>query len=113
MAQRVGRVIVLPFHDRGTRSSMLRPYFTPGKDPVPIVQDAGWASGPVWTGGKSRPHRDCFLKQTIFIVTLVAVEIRLHFLQGQTIHTAQRTNSIGVTSMYLSVMEYAIELLAW
>ena len=36
-------------------SSTLRPYFTPGKDPVPIVQEAGWAPGPVWTGGKSRP----------------------------------------------------------
>ena len=22
--------------------------FTPGKDPVPIVQEAGWAPGPVW-----------------------------------------------------------------
>jgi len=31
---------------------------TPGKDPVPIVQIAGWAPGPVWTGGKSRPYRD-------------------------------------------------------
>jgi len=31
---------------------------TPGKDPVPIVQEAGWAPGPAWTGGKSRPHRD-------------------------------------------------------
>jgi len=30
---------------------------TPGKDPVPIVQEAGWAPGSVWTGGKSRPHR--------------------------------------------------------
>jgi len=30
----------------------------PGKDPVPIALEAGWASGPVWTGGKSRPHRD-------------------------------------------------------
>ena len=30
----------------------------PRKDPVPIVQEAGWAPGPVWTGGKSRPHRD-------------------------------------------------------
>ena len=28
----------------------------PGKDPVPIVQEAGWAPGPAWTGeGKSRP----------------------------------------------------------
>jgi len=33
---------------------------TPGKDRVPIVQDAGWAPGPVWTGGKCRPHRDFF-----------------------------------------------------
>jgi len=30
----------------------------PGKDPVPIVQESGWAPGPVWTGGKSRPNRD-------------------------------------------------------
>ena len=29
---------------------------TPLKDPVPIVQEAGWAPGPVWMGGKSRPH---------------------------------------------------------
>ena len=39
---------------------MPRPHFTPGKDPVPILQEAGWAPGPVWTGGKSRPHRDSF-----------------------------------------------------
>ena len=25
---------------------------------VPILQEAGWGPGPVWTGGKSRPHRD-------------------------------------------------------
>ena len=30
---------------------------TSGKDPVPFVQGAGWAPGPVWTGGKSRPHQ--------------------------------------------------------
>ena len=63
MAQRVGRGIALLFLDRGTRrglviSSMPRPHFTAGKNPVPILQEAGWASGPVWTGGKSRPHRD-------------------------------------------------------
>jgi hypothetical protein len=28
---------------------MPRPQLTLGKDPVPIVQEAGWASGPVWT----------------------------------------------------------------
>ena len=63
MAQKVGRGIALLFHDRGTRrwwvvSSTPRPHFTPGKDPVPILQEAGWAPGPVWTGGKSCPHRD-------------------------------------------------------
>ena len=26
--------------------------FTPGKDPVPIVREAGWAPGPVWTGAE-------------------------------------------------------------
>ena len=39
-------------------SSTPRPHFTPRKDPVPILQEAGWAPGPVWTGGKPRPHRD-------------------------------------------------------
>jgi hypothetical protein len=34
-------------------SSTPRPYFTPGKDPVPIVQEAGWAPGPVWTGAEN------------------------------------------------------------
>ena len=61
MAQRVGRCIALLFHDRGTRrvvSSTPRQHFTPRKDTVPILQEAGWAPGQVWRGGKSRPHRD-------------------------------------------------------
>ena len=53
VAQRVGRGIALLFHDSGTRrgwvvSSTPRPHFTPGKVPVPILQEAGWAPGPVW-----------------------------------------------------------------
>ena len=63
VAQRVGRGIALLFHDHGSRrgwvvSSTPWPHFTPRKDPVPILQEAGWAPGLVWTGGKSRPHRD-------------------------------------------------------
>ena len=54
-AQRGSRGIALPFLDHGTKrgwgvSVTPRPLFTPGKDPVPIVQEAGWAPGPVWTG---------------------------------------------------------------
>ena len=63
MAQRVGRGIALLLHDGGTRrgfvvSSTPRPHFTPGRDPVLILQEAEWAPGPVWKGGKSRPHWD-------------------------------------------------------
>ena len=69
MAQRVGRVIALPFHDRDTRrglvvSSTLRQHFIPGKELVSIVQEAGWAPGPVWTGEKSR-LKGIFLKHVL------------------------------------------------
>jgi hypothetical protein len=54
----VDRGIDLPFRDLGARRggwSAPRPgRFTPGKNPVPIVQEAGWAPGPVWTGAKNR-----------------------------------------------------------
>ena len=60
VAQGAGRGIALVFHDHGTRrrrvvNSTPPPYFTPGKDPVPTAQEAGWVSGPVWMGGKSPP----------------------------------------------------------
>jgi hypothetical protein len=49
--------IALLFHDLGTRWGVWSAYalaaFTPGKDPVPIAQEPGWAPGPVWTGAKS------------------------------------------------------------
>ena len=32
---------------------MPRPLFTPGKDPVPIVQEAVWAPGTVWTSAET------------------------------------------------------------
>ena len=57
-ACRGSRGIALPFHDHGTRrgwgvSVTPQSLFTPGKDPVPIVQEAGWARGPVWTGAEN------------------------------------------------------------
>ena len=66
VAQRVDRGIALLFHDRGTRRGWMvsptpRQHFTPRKDPVPILQETRWAPGPVWTGGKSRLHRDSIL----------------------------------------------------
>ena len=60
---RVSRgIALLFFRTFGTtwgRGSSRRPgRLYPGKDSVPIVQEAGWAPGPVWMGGKSRPHRN-------------------------------------------------------
>ena len=55
---RGSRGIALTFHDHGNRrgwgvSVTSRPLFTLVKDPVPIVQEAGWAPGPVWTGAEN------------------------------------------------------------
>jgi hypothetical protein len=64
VAQRVGRGLALLFHDRDIRrgvvSSTTQPDFTPPpvKELVPILPEAGWATGPVWTELKSRLHRD-------------------------------------------------------
>jgi hypothetical protein len=60
VAQRVGRVKALLFHDLGTWrgwvvSSTPRPHFTPGRDPVLIVQEAGWAPGLARTGAENFP----------------------------------------------------------
>jgi len=57
-AHRRSRGIALLFHDNGTSrewgvSVTPRPLFTLGKDRVPIVQEAGWAPGPVWTGAEN------------------------------------------------------------
>ena len=41
-----------------------RPLFTPGKDPVPIVQEAGWAPGPVWT--KIKIYRTIILPVVLY-----------------------------------------------
>ena len=53
-AYRGSRGTALPFLDRGTRrgegSASRLGRFYPRKDPVLIVQKAGWASGPVWAG---------------------------------------------------------------
>ena len=54
----MSRGIALPFHDPrrldgGGWSAPRTGRFTPGKDPVPIVQEAGWAAGSVWTGAEN------------------------------------------------------------
>ena len=47
-------ILSLPGSEDGGGGSAPRPgRFTPRKDPVPIVQEAGWATGPVWAGAEN------------------------------------------------------------
>ena len=74
---------------------MPRPFFTPGKDPVPIVQEAGWAPGPVWTGMENlappppgirspdRPRRS----QSLYRLSYSAHIIRVHYKNTDEIYT--------------------------
>ena len=59
-------------------SSTPRPHFTPGKDPVPTLQEAGWVPGPVWTGGKSRPHWDSIPDRPARSQSLYRLSYRAH-----------------------------------
>ena len=53
--------MALLFHDLGSRRGMWSATrigcLYPGKDPVTIVQKAGWAPGPVWTGAENLAPR--------------------------------------------------------
>ena len=75
VAQKVGTGIALLFRDNATP----RPHFTPGKEPVAIVQEAEWAPGPIWTGGKSRPHRDSIPDRPACSQLLYRLSYRAHW----------------------------------
>jgi len=61
-------------------SNTPRPHFTPRKDTVPILEKAGFAPGPVWTDGKSRPHRDSFPDRPARSQSVYRLSYRAHVL---------------------------------
>jgi len=67
---RGSRSITVLFLDHGNRRGWVvsvtpRPLFTPEKDTVPIVQEAGWAPGPVWTGAENLASQTGFDPRTV------------------------------------------------
>jgi hypothetical protein len=59
--------------DEGS-ASRLGCSFAPGKDPVPILQEAGWAPRPVWTGVENLAPTgirslDCLAGSSVAILT--------------------------------------------
>ena len=90
-AYRGSRGIALLFLDHGTRrgwgvSVTPRPLLTPGKDPVPVVQEAGWAPGPVWTGAENlAPTGIRFLDSPAYSQSLYPLRYPAHRLRGSTL----------------------------
>jgi len=108
VAQTVGRGIALLFHDRGTRrgwvvSSTPRPHFTPGKDRVPIVQETGWAPGPVWTGGRYSPHRDSVPDRPASSSVAIPTELPAHI---QLIYRCKNKINHLTTGMFRVIPEF-------
>jgi hypothetical protein len=113
----MGRVIALLFHVHGTRRGWVvsvtpRSYFTPGKDSVPIVQEAGWAPGPVWTGAeKLAPtgirSSDRPARSSVAIPTeLPGPPHNIYFLEfkvGKEKHKPSNINHYIMSRKYLSI----------
>ena len=59
----------------------------PGKKPVPILQEAGWTPGPVWTGGKSCPYRDSIPDCPVYSQSLYRLSYNTHTHTRTYIHT--------------------------
>jgi hypothetical protein len=50
----IAQLFLKPQHWKGVCGQHHAPAaFTPGKGPVPIVQEAGWAPEPVWIGAEN------------------------------------------------------------
>ena len=83
---------------RGQRHAPAAPY--PEKDPVPVVQEAGWASGPVWTGaaptGIRSPDRPARrqslyrLRYPAYAVEVTAINYIIHYGTVPSKHTINK-----------------------
>ena len=78
-----GIALPLPLLD-GWLSTSRPGSFTPGKDPVPIVQGAVWATGPVWTGANRCTNwaltAHCHNKIILIKLSVISDFYRLTFL---------------------------------
>jgi len=76
-AMRPGRIACGTRRGEGSAAGSGRT-LPPGKTRVPILQEAGWAPGPVWTGEKFRPHRDSIPDRPARSQSLYRLSYRAH-----------------------------------
>ena len=68
-----------------------------------ILQEPGWASGPVWAGGKSRPHRDLIPDCPARSLSLYRLSYPVHT------HTHTHTHT-HIYSLVLILLKQGIKL---
>jgi hypothetical protein len=105
----------------GGEWSAARPGHTlpPGKTPIPIVQEADWAAGPVWTGAKTvaptgirypdRPARSQSLYRLIYLAHFpiyIYIELSQKTSLYPTIKHENYFYSLQVTTLKLRAREY-------
>jgi len=90
----------------GGEWSAARPSHTlpPRKDPVPILQEARWDPGPVWTGRKSHSHQDSIPdrpahSQSLYCLSYPAhktnkMDYKTHFISGANSYMFQHQGGI-------------------
>ena len=80
LAQSLGRNIAVSSMAAALEGSVVsstpRQHVIPGKGTVPIAQEAWWSTGPLWTGGISRPQRDSI--PDLIFRSLVPISAALH-----------------------------------
>ena len=97
-AHRGSRGKALPLLDHGTRRGWVvsvtpRPLFTPRKDPVPIVQEAGWSSGaenlaPTGIRSPDRPARSQSLYRLSYPARFIlCTEVHISRTQTKSCHS--------------------------
>ena len=71
---------------------MPRPLSTPRKDPVPILQEAGWDPGPVWTGVENLAPHCPACSQLLYRLSYPAQNIECKKLHSRNTIKFLRTN---------------------
>jgi hypothetical protein len=80
----------------GEGSASPWPLFIPGKEPVPIIQEAVWALGPVWTGAENLAPPPEFDSRTV-------QPIASRYTDYATLSTARTITNIWMKTTNLSL----------
>ena len=120
-AQRGSRGIALLFLDGGGWSAPHPHRFTPGKDPVPTVQEAGWATGPVWKGAENlaptgnrspdRPVRSEYLYRLSYSAPQLKNSVLLFITEAFLYLIRSLLTLVGDTAIWMSYLDSAMSKL--